>query len=86
MIIRNNFPTLVERKFATEGRLDDLRPGVISRELALHYNAVLAYLDGSIARFDSHVLIRICTWLGCNLSDLLETVWVEENEDEPVTA
>ena len=57
--------------------------GITRYELAkrtdIKFQTIDRYYKNRVVRYDSYILDRICTALGCTLSDIIEYVKDEEN-------
>lgn len=68
--IRNRFKVLLAEKEFQDGRsytYDEIREAT-----GVSPNTLSSYATNSVSRFDGNTLIKLCDWLGCELSDLLE--------------
>ena len=43
----------------------------LAKRTGIHYHIIDKYYKNKVTRYDSYVLDRICTALGCSISDIL---------------
>lgn len=71
-----NFKTLVfEKQLAEKRRLSLLQ---IAKETGLSYNTIKSWENGTVSRFDTHVITSLCEFFNCSLSQLIEYVPAEK--------
>lgn len=46
----------------------------LSRQGELRYDTILSYCRGNVTRLDTDTLAKICSALGCDISDIIEFV------------
>jgi DNA-binding Xre family transcriptional regulator len=68
--VRNRFRVLLAQKEMRDGR--DYTYEDIFAATGISPTTVSAYAKGRVTRFDTVTLVKLCDWLGCELSDLLE--------------
>ena len=44
----------------------------IAKDTGLPYSTLHAWYSGKVTRFDSHVIVKLCDYFDCRISDLLE--------------
>ena len=54
----------------------------LSKRTEVKFQTIDRYYKNRVVRYDSYILDRICTALGCSLSDIIE--YVKDDEESPV--
>ena len=72
MYIQTRLKILIAEKSLREGR--KLPYHVIAEETGLNPNTLVDYANSRATRFDERVLITLCQYFACALSDLLVIV------------
>lgn len=67
--IRSRLKLLVAEKEYKEGRR--LSFSTISKETGISISAIAAYMQDSVTRFDADILLKLCDFIPCSLSELL---------------
>lgn len=57
----------------------------IKNDLDTDFYTIKRVMNGETSRFDIYVLARICTYLHCELSDIIEYVPDEKGEEQEKT-
>lgn len=85
--IRNRFAELLAIKARREGR-GRIPRTTVTAATGLALGTVDSYINNTVYRFDGDVLMRLCEYLECEISDLLviEDVISPENETPLLSA
>jgi putative transcriptional regulator len=51
-----------------------LRVADVARDLGVHRNTITLLYDETATRIDLDTMNKLCTYLGCNVEDLLEYI------------
>ena len=54
----------------------------LAKRTDIKFQTIDRYYKNRVVRYDSYILDRICTALGCSLSDIIE--YVKDDEKSPV--
>jgi|GEM_PF-3391572 len=70
-VLKNNFEDLLRQKFGVQskGRLPTQQE--LAREIGISQTTVSRWLNQKIDRFDTSTLEKMCTYLDCNVGDLV---------------
>ncbi len=68
--IRNRFKILLLQKAASDGEPISLRE--VARRTGISVNALSAWMNNRVTRFDAEKLAAMCEFLNCTPGDLLE--------------
>lgn len=77
--IVNRFKELLAIKERRENRSISQRD--VAEELGLAKTTVDSYARNDVTRFDSHVVMKLCNYLGCSVGDLLVMEQVDETPE-----
>lgn len=75
--VHNNFLMLLTQKEQREKRR--IRPGEITEALGTTRATLLRWIRDDISKFEGPLVISICDYFGCEISDLLYIGEDEEN-------
>lgn len=50
----------------------------LSKNTGIHITIIGNYYKNKVVRYDSDLLSRICTALDCNISDIIESIEIDE--------
>jgi putative transcriptional regulator len=78
MAIQNRLKVLLAEKELREGRKLTYR--LVSKETGLAIDTLTAYMTQKVNRFDRSTLETLCTYLSCDVGDLLQFVPDEETK------
>ena len=83
-IIRNNILLLAGQKSQTERRRITLR--TIASETVINSRAIYGIANDTLQHYPKDVVLALCTYFGCELTDLLYTTDEELAPDPPAGA